>query len=749
MNFTLYTADCIGNLKNCVYANKEMIVDKESLIVAVKKDHVTADYKDNYRSTVNFIIADVVPLDCDNDHSDNPRDWVTSVDVAMAFDGVAFAIVYSRNNMKAKGGKAARPRFHVYFPIEPVSDPTEYAELKQRIIAVFPYFDSNALDAARFLFGTKNPQVEIYDGSTLITDYLDALIFANWDRELEKVPEGKRNSTMSHLAGRLIKRYGNTDMAYEIFMKESKQCNPPLEEDELKAIWNSAKNFGVKVSNQSDYVLPEVYNSIFKFKPEDYSDVGQALVLSNVYENLLRYSPQTDYLVYNGSFWEESKPKSQGIAQLLTEMQLEEAKNEVKSTMQEMSKNGALALLATMGPKKAAEMFTKEQARTYERYEDANTYLTYSIKRRESKNITACLREARPMLEIEQRRLDNNEFLLNAPLATYSLKSGQGKEHSYEDFITKQTAVEPDKNGVEIWQDALATFFCNDKELICYVQQIVGLASIGKVYVEALIIAYGEGRNGKSTFWNVVARVLGSYSGNISADMLTVGCKRNVKPELAEAKGKRILIAAELEEGMRLNTSNVKQLCSTDEIYAEKKYKDPFSYVPTHTLVLYTNHLPRVGALDAGTWRRLIVIPFDAKIEGKADVKNYADYLFEKAGGAILDWIIEGARLVIARNYKIKEPEKVMMAIRLYKENNDWFGHFLDDCCDVDNTLQAKSGEVYSEYRTYCMQNGEFIRSASDFYMALDSSGFERKKTKKGIIIRGLSLKSGFLGAGE
>ena len=57
---------------------------------------------------------------------------------------------------------------------------------------------------------------------------------------------------------------------------------------------------------------------------------------------------------------------------------------------------------------------------------------------------------------------------------------------------------------------------------------MVGLSAIGKVYVEALIIAYGEGRNGKSTFWNVIARVLGTYSGNISADMLTVGCRRNV-----------------------------------------------------------------------------------------------------------------------------------------------------------------------------------------------------------------------------
>lgn len=78
-----------------------------------------------------------------------------------------------------------------------------------------------------------------------------------------------------------------------------------------------------------------------------------------------------------------------------------------------------------------------------------------------------------------------------------------------------------------------------------------------------MIIAYGDGRNGKSTFWNTLSRVMGSYSGNISADSLTMNCKRNVKPEMAETKGKRLLIAAELEEGTRLNTSIVKQLCST------------------------------------------------------------------------------------------------------------------------------------------------------------------------------------------
>ena len=114
----------------------------------------------------------------------------------------------------------------------------------------------------------------------------------------------------------------------------------------------------------------------------------------------------------------------------------------------------------------------------------------------------------------------------------------------------------------------------------------------------------------------------------------------------------------------KIDTSIVKQLCSTDEVSAEKKYKDPFKYVPTHTLVLYTNHLPKVGANDDGIWRRLIVIPFNVKITGSSDRKNYADYLFENASGAVLSWIIDGAAKVIKNKYKLKTPRVVEDAIK-------------------------------------------------------------------------------------
>lgn len=743
MQMTIYDAATVGSRSNCVYPNPVTVTDADTMRQAAAFDHVCAAYKQNYRSVDNFLKADCLPMDCDNDHSDDPDDWLTPFDVAMDFPGVGMIFVYSRSHMKQKGKRGPRPRFHVYFICTETTNSEIYSSWKDRLIADYPYFDDGAKDSARFLFGVKNAVVEVYDGEITIDEFL-ADSFAEWDAAQGQIPEGSRNKTMSHYAGRIIKRLGNTEEAHKQFLKEAEKCSPPLDDAELAGIWASAVKFGAKVAAQEGYIPPEQYNQDFLLMPEDFSDVGQAIVLSREYMDRLRFSPATDYIVFNGSFWEESQPNAQGIAQELTARQLEEAETEIQRCMKEMSENGAWAMLAAMGAKKAMAAFSEAQRRSFEKYERAETYRKYAIKRRDTKYISAALKEARPTIQIEQRVLDADEFLLNLPSGTCNLRTGAVREHNAQDYITKQTAVDPSGDGMDAWEDALRTFFQGDADLIRYVQEIVGLAAIGKVYIEALVIAYGEGRNGKSTFWNTIARVLGTYSGNMSADTLTVGCKRNVKPELAEAKGKRMIIAAELEEGMRLNTSNVKQLCSTDEIYAEKKYKAPFSYVPTHTLVLYTNHLPRVGAIDQGTWRRLIVIPFNAKIEGKADIKNYSDFLFKTAGGAVLSWIIEGAKRVIASDYKIVQPKVVQDAIQKYKENNDWLSHFLDDCCEVGDDFEAKSGEFYNAYRSYCLQMGEYIRSTTDFYSALESTGVVRKRTRTGVIIYGLKLKSEF-----
>lgn len=744
-NLTLFTATVTGQQTNTRYPHQRTITSDTDLKAAVAFDHVAAEYQGNMRSANGFMSSDCLVMDIDNDHTDAPAEWVTPQSLEDLLPVTEFYTATSRNHLKPKGIITARPRFHVYLPIKPVTDADTYAGLKKELAARYPFFDANAVDAARFMYGNPNAEVTYHPGELLIDEIL-VDEFAQFDEATQQISEGSRNATMSRFAGRVLIRFGNTIEARALFDERAAQCNPPLGDFELETIWNSATKFASRIQSQPGYLPPEKYAELSSLKPDDLTDVGQAEVLAAEYHGQLRHSPATDWIVYQDGCWQETMPGAHALSQELTKRQLIEAVLGFDEANNKLADTGAKALLAAMTKAKALAMFSPLQHAAFAEFEEAEKYLKYVLKRRESRAIAACMREAQPILQVQPNELDADPFALNTPSATFDLREGSSssREQSADDLLTKQTAVDPDMAGADLWQQALEVFFQGDRELMAYVQRIVGLAAFGKVFVEALIIAYGDGRNGKSTFWNVIARVLGTYSGNISADVLTVGQKRNVKPELAEAKGKRLLIAAELEEGMRLNTSNVKQLASTDEIYAEKKYRDPFAYTPSHTLVLYTNHLPRVGAMDAGIWRRLIVVPFEAKIEGNADIKNYADYLFEHAGGAILTWIMEGARLIHAEDYKLNPPPVVVEAIAAYRDTNDWFSRFLEDCCEQGQTLTCRSGELFQEYRAWCARTGEWARSTTDFYTALDQAGLERKRTSRGFIVRGVALRSEF-----
>lgn len=117
MGFTVYTANATGNAKNCVYPNEVTVDNLPALEQMVRRDHVCAKYRDNRRGNSNFLYSDCIPMDCDNDHSEDSAAWKTPEDVQKAFPNVAFAVSFSRNHMKEKNGKAARPKFHCYFPV--------------------------------------------------------------------------------------------------------------------------------------------------------------------------------------------------------------------------------------------------------------------------------------------------------------------------------------------------------------------------------------------------------------------------------------------------------------------------------------------------------------------------------------------------------------------------------------------------------------------------------------------------------
>lgn len=750
MQFLLCHSGKTGIQTSTVYPNKVRITDDKSLLNAVQYDHVGAEFTNHTRSNSNFIKSDVIVMDIDNDKTNNPNEWITEENIKEIFIDYNFALVTSRNHMLSKGAIIARPKFHIYFPIKETNNRETYVAMKEELTNRYQFFDDNAKDAARFFFG--NPKAKVIWNNSWMTIDEDLLqdVEEDFDADFYRPPkrpiaEGSRNSTMSVFAAKILKRLGVTQEARSGFDEQASRCEPPLEKSELDTIWGSAVRFYNKtIKDSDDYVSPDTFNRL-SLKPDDFSDIGEAGVLAREYGDVLAYTNATDYLTFNGLYWKEDKQLAIGKVLEFMDFQLADALEQYEKSVIELVNSGIDESVVREGGKALTKVIeTRIQQKLNSIYLSSKSYYQFVMKRRDYRYITATHNTAKPMLAIDLSELDKDDMLLNTPNATYNLRNGlrDYHEHDPKDYITKITTVSPGDEGLGLWKETLATFFCNDQELIDYVQEIIGMTAIGKVYQEHMIIAYGGGANGKSTFWNTIARVLGSYSGKLSADALTMNNKRNVSPELAELKGKRLVIASEMAEGMRLNTAVVKQITSTDEIQAEKKYKDPFHFVPSHTLVLYTNHLPKVGANDEGTWRRLVVIPFNAKISGRSDIKNFADYLYDNAGPAILSWIIEGAEKAIKANFKTSVPKAVTNSVKSYREANDWLGHFINESCEIGEKLSEKSGELYSKYRAYCLQNLEYTRSTTDFYAALNQAGYERKRTNKGNFIMGLSLKA-------
>ena len=260
--FTLYVADCVGNKTNALYPHKVVIDSVEKLQKAVKRDYVGAEYKNYHRGKDAFVQSNCVVLDVDNNETEDESEWLYPENITESFPDVPIGIHYSRHHMKQKEQYGPRPRFHVMFACEMVTSDKEYAALKARIMKAKPRFDRGAMDAARLFYGTPEGKCEFHPGKITINECLEMYYESDVLEDAHAViPQGQRNSALSHFAGCILKRLGTTEEAHARFLQRAEDCDPPLEDAELNTIWRSALAFYDKVSKQPGYIPPKEYDA--------------------------------------------------------------------------------------------------------------------------------------------------------------------------------------------------------------------------------------------------------------------------------------------------------------------------------------------------------------------------------------------------------------------------------------------------------------------------------------------------------
>jgi P4 family phage/plasmid primase-like protien len=531
--------------------------------------------------------------------------------------------------------------------------------------------------------------------------------------------DGRNGALFKHSAVLLHCGFTPTEVKTILYRINQYAFDEPLSEEEMAKITRreALENYLERSTAEDDFGNP--------LKPKIQNDTGMADLFVSEYKEEVRYNRAIGWLVWNGKQWECNELKAQRRYTDFIKKVLEFAKNAVKTAY------------ANLGDDAMADGADKANKDNEQLVKEAVGYYKYVNKMCDYSKIVAVMNCAKSKLEIEVPELDANAFELNTPGGIIDLKTGIVYAHRPDAFCTKMTKASPSDAGRELWEECLDSATQGNAAFKEFLQYVAGGMVIGKVYSESMFIAYGDGANGKSTVFNTIFEVLGGYAGKIPAEALTTRAK-NAKVDLAELLGKRFVLASETEEGQRLSTSMLKQIASVDEISAEKKYHDPFSFIPTHTIVLYTNHLPRVGSNDKGTWRRLMVLPFNAVIANPQ--RDFAERLLKQSSGAVLKWAIEGAKKFIENNYSMPPCPMVDEANKKYKESNDWMSTFLDECCTVGKLEKAGGGVLYKTYREWATETGEYVRCNKDFCEALRLAGFELKHTKKGNEWLGLSL---------
>jgi P4 family phage/plasmid primase-like protien len=232
------------------------------------------------------------------------------------------------------------------------------------------------------------------------------------------------------------------------------------------------------------------------------------------------------------------------------------------------------------------------------------------------------------------------------------------------------------------------------------VKQFCGYTLSSSMLFDRALFMVGDGGNGKSTFIDTIAKVIGDKAtSHIDLDGLYG------QFGMAGLVGKRLNIIEEVR-GNYYESNKLKKLISGETVTIDMKYKEQFTFKPQAKFVFAVNEMPRVDDVSTATERRICAVTFLNNYR-----KNPNPQLRAKAGGlgdelsGILNWMIEGAIDLKANgNFVVTEEQTRMLAE--YREENSSVEGFIKECIVLAPEESIETPDLYLEYKKWCQSDG-------------------------------------------
>jgi putative DNA primase/helicase len=339
---------------------------------------------------------------------------------------------------------------------------------------------------------------------------------------------------------------------------------------------------------------------------------------------------------------------------------------------------------------------------------------------------------------------DADPWLLNTPGGVVDLKKQTYRPHRASDYMTKMTAVAPDRKcATPLWSAFLDTVTRGDKELQRYLARKGGYALTGITSEHVLFFIYGTGANGKGVFINTIADILGDYHRTAPIETFTITNTEQHPTEMAMLRGARFVTATETEEGRRCAESRIKMLTGGDPVPARFMRQDFFEYVPQFKLTISGNHKLSVRSVDEAIKRRINLVPFNVTIKEEDRDPDLRDKLRAEWPG-ILVWMIDGCLDWQANG--LRPPKAVTDATDAYLQDEDAICQWYEERCIADNQAELATSKLFENWKQWAEVRGEYVGNQKRFKQRLETLGdrhsfkWVRQKSFRGF--QGLRLRT-------
>ena len=278
-----------------------------------------------------------------------------------------------------------------------------------------------------------------------------------------------------------------------------------------------------------------------------------------------------------------------------------------------------------------------------------------------------------------------------------------------EDYITQNTNneyIEPSQDDVNTIDKLFTQIFPDTEVRKCYLS-VLFISMTGE-HPENLFLANGCGRNGKGLINELMFELMGDYAYKLSIDVLTKEMKRTgANPELANVHKKRLTLANEPEDNVKLLMGIIKELTGGNETTARALYSNRTKTLLHLLLLVECNKKPLIaGRIDTSVLERIVDIPFEACFVSNQEDVDESKYIYlknteykteswrKKHYSALFRYLLNNAPA------KLYIPDRIKNLSKQYVLGSDeMYGWVMENYETADNTEFVKLKDVFDLYK--------------------------------------------------